>query len=584
MADKPKKGKSYWSKTAEELAEDAAKRSRARIYLKDPLITQQTGLLNDYVVVGSDTSIREGPTSARLTVVDYDATTDTVEPPATYNEKVVDWSESKREVLWEFESEPKTRQAAQINAWATAIDTIQFFQDEQVLGRDIQWGFDGGRLRILPHAMYEPNAFYSRKTRALHFGYFRGSQKGSDEIRTSLCHDIVAHETSHAILDGIRPHYMGAMDLDTLAFHEFIGDLGAMLSLFRNREGLAQIIRAGEKKRTFLQLISDLAPEVAKGLYNSADRSFLRSAKNLTTYADAKKSSEIHFRSQVLSGFAFDLLNLIYNTDVKNKWNSYALRGKTDQEKMQDLLDRAARTVGCMLLAPLDYLPPDSIDFVEYAAIILALDTLAYPDDFYHYRDNMKLLMRERRILPPSQTLDNLWKYYALQRNERWLIERNINMIRGSRMGAYRFLDANRVLFGIPAHKDFRVIGVVTNQRKTGVQHKPPPLTFIQYGWDEYLTLPKDLKSSAVDEVVFCIGGTVAVDDNVNLVFWVPPKNKKQVQDQYQDRLQQLFTGRQIDMHPVPGLRSAHSFLLEPLEGGVGRINLNAARMHADRQ
>jgi hypothetical protein len=151
-------------------------------------------------------------------------------------------------------------------------------------------------------------------------------------------------------------------------------------------------------------------------------------------------------------------------------------------------------------------------------------------------------------------------------------------------MGAYRFLDANRVLFGIPAHKDFRVIGVVTNQRKTGVQHKPPPLTFIQYGWDEYLTLPKDLKSSAVDEVVFCIGGTVAVDDNVNLVFWVPPKNKKQVQDQYQDRLQQLFTGRQIDMHPVPGLRSAHSFLLEPLEGGVGRINLNAARMHADRQ
>ncbi len=51
--------------TTKERALETRRRARAKIYLKDPLVTQRTGLLNDFVVVGSDTSIREGPTSAR---------------------------------------------------------------------------------------------------------------------------------------------------------------------------------------------------------------------------------------------------------------------------------------------------------------------------------------------------------------------------------------------------------------------------------------------------------------------------------------------------------------------------------------
>jgi hypothetical protein len=584
MTGKLVPAKPFFEKTAEELAEEARIRARAKIYLKDPLITKQTGLLNDYVVVGSDTSIREGPTSARFIVVDYDATADTVALPASYKRKTINWIKEKREVLLEFKASPKTRQAAQINAWATAVDTLQFFQQEQVLGREIQWGFEGSRLRILPHAVYEANAFYSRKTMALHFGYFRGKSKDGDEIRTSLSHDIVAHETSHAILDGIRPNYMRSMDPDTLSFHEYIGDLGAMLSLFRNREGLAEIIRLGGNKQRFLDFVTDLAPQVAEGLYGPADRSFLRSAKNSKRYEEVNNSEEIHLRSQVLSGFAFDLLNAIYNTDVKNKWKSVALKGMTDNEKMLELLARAARTVGCMLLAPLDYLPPDSISFPEYTAIVLALDTRAYPDDFYKYRLQAEALMKKRGIYPSEKDQGRYLPDYVLQRFERYLIERNINMIRSSRVGAYRFMDANRKLFRIPPDKDFRVAGVATNQRETGIRHKPPPLTFIQYVWDEYLPVPKQQGGSTIDEMVFYLGGTLAIDDNVNLVFWVPHKNEGKVKANYRARLHQLFADRNIEWSPTPGMRSGRSFLMEPIEGGRGRLNLNPVCMHADRR
>jgi hypothetical protein len=583
MAKKAVTAKPFYKKTAEELAEDARKRARAKIFLKDPLVTKQTGLLNDYVVIGSDTSIREGPTSARFIVIDYDATTDTVEDPAVYREKIVDWNERKREALWEFEARPKTRQAAQINAWATAVDTLQFFQQEQVLGREVGWAFDGSRLRILPHAAYEANAFYCRQTMALHFGYFRAKEDSKDEIRTSLSHDVVAHETSHAILDGIRPNYLSSMDPDTLSFHEYIGDLGAMLSLFRNREGLAEMIRLGGNKKRFLDFISDLAPQVAEGLYGHADRSFLRSARNRKTYDDVKDRNEIHLRSQVLSGFAFDLLNAIYNTDVKNKWESLPLKGLTANQKTLELLARAARTVGCMLLTPLDYLPPDSVSFHEYAAIVLALDTRAYPDDYYKYRKQAERLMKKRGIYPAEKERNRLLPGYALRRFERYLIERDIDMIRRSRVGAYRFMDANRKLFRIPADKDFRIDGVATNQRETGILHKPPPLTFIQYVWDEYIPVPKTSGNSSVDELTVSLGGTLVIDDNVNIEFWVPPKRASRVRARGRERIHRLMADGRIDMNPSPGLRSGRMFLMEGTEGGRVRPLLNTVCMHADR-
>ena len=48
----------------------------------------------------------------------------------------------KREPFYEFEARRGTPQEAQINAWATAVDTLDFFQQPQVPGREIPWAFE----------------------------------------------------------------------------------------------------------------------------------------------------------------------------------------------------------------------------------------------------------------------------------------------------------------------------------------------------------------------------------------------------------------------------------------------------------
>ncbi len=68
------------------------------------------------------------------------------------------------------------------------------------------------RLRVYPHALREANAFYSPQKIALLFGYFTASASDTDmpggRVFTCLSHDIVAHETTHALLDGMHRRFL----------------------------------------------------------------------------------------------------------------------------------------------------------------------------------------------------------------------------------------------------------------------------------------------------------------------------------------------------------------------------------------
>ena len=66
------------------------------------------------------------------------------------------------------------------------------------------------RLQIRPHALHEANAYYSPPEIALLLGYFKASENDPGDhvsgsaVYACLSHDIVAHETTHAILKGIQ--------------------------------------------------------------------------------------------------------------------------------------------------------------------------------------------------------------------------------------------------------------------------------------------------------------------------------------------------------------------------------------------
>ena len=107
------------------------------------------------------------------------------------------------------------------------------------------------RLRLYPHALREQNAYYSPQKRAILFGYFPagdgdpGVEYPGGVVFTCLAHDIIAHEMTHAILDGMHVHFIEPTNPDVFAFHEAFADIVALFQRFAYPELLRdQIARA----------------------------------------------------------------------------------------------------------------------------------------------------------------------------------------------------------------------------------------------------------------------------------------------------------------------------------------------------
>ena len=131
--------------------------------------------------------------------------------------------------------------------YAVASETLQRF--EVALGRRVHWRAStrprasrraAGRIAALSLSPRhgEANAFYSPDAHGILFGYFRASRTHpgrnlpGQTVFTCLSHDIIAHETTHAIVDGIRGYFTEPTNIDVPAFHEAFADLAALFCTF----------------------------------------------------------------------------------------------------------------------------------------------------------------------------------------------------------------------------------------------------------------------------------------------------------------------------------------------------------------
>src|SRR5688572_26364732 len=192
----------------------ASSRSRnLRVMAQDPGVKDRRGEILTAEVSLPPEDLAAGPWGYRVQVVDFDSSSDMLYKPLIYETLesggyVDPFADRPSKTLID---DPSFH--AQ-NLYALVMRTPG--RCESALGRRVSWGFGGHQLKLVPHAFADANAFYSRQDEALLFGYFP-SIKGDRTIYTCLSHDVIVHETTHAILDGIRGRFIDPSSPDQAA-------------------------------------------------------------------------------------------------------------------------------------------------------------------------------------------------------------------------------------------------------------------------------------------------------------------------------------------------------------------------------
>jgi hypothetical protein len=482
------------------------------IYVQDPLVAKKKRKLGlEEIDVSWEPDLRPGPTSARITVVDYDGDENKLAEPARWDNRA-GWhcfvfGPSRNPVRIGKEN-ADTYQFHQVNVWAIIQRILDFYEEAWVLGRPISWGFAGNRIIVVPHAGYCENAFYDRHSKSLQF-YYCGT--GSEQVFTCLSHDIVAHETGHAILDGIRPYYYENSSIQTAAFHEFIADLTAILSALRNnkvRRVVAETTQGDLRQAEAIWALAEqFGQEVATGTHESGNRYFLRSALNPWTMEDIEGELSPHKCSNVLTGAVFEILIKIVERHLAK--NVSEKRKVTPKQALWWAVDR----MRAMALQALDYLPPVDVQFIDYARAVLGAHYLSEPKDEEEYGPLMKEVFTDRKLGALEDETQP--KRLALQRYD-------VQRVSSSRAAAYRFLNENRLSLCIPAEHDIVVADLyATDKLARGAARRPREIV-IEYVWHEDVKLQGARFGSLQGQrVPLWCGGTLVLDGRGNVLYWV---------------------------------------------------------------
>jgi hypothetical protein len=316
--------------------------------------------------------------------------------------------------------------------YAVAMLTIQNF--ERALGRPVLWAprllEDRSkyeeyvpRLRIYPHALREANAYYSPLKKAILCGYFSASprtaalQMPGALVFTCLSHDILAHEVTHAILDGVHPRFNRPTNPDVLAFHEAFADVVALFQHFTFPEVLKHQIGKTRGSLDKQNLLGELAQQVgvAIGRYGSLREAIGQRNKDGTWVpadpnpADYQTTPEPHDRGSLLVAAVFEAFLTMYKGRVKDllriaSGGSGILgEGELHPDLVNRLADEAATTAShvlTMCVRALDYCPPVDVTFGDFLRAVITADHDLVEDDRHRYRLAFIDAFRRRGIYP----------------------------------------------------------------------------------------------------------------------------------------------------------------------------------------
>ncbi|MEA2467395.1 MAG: hypothetical protein QOJ57_1521 [Thermoleophilaceae bacterium] len=333
-------------------------------------------------------ALSPGPVGEYLEVIDVDPASGCAYRPVDLNNASV----LAQDGLTPSEADPQFHQQM---VYAVAMRIIRDF--ERVLGRVVLWSprmVPGGkgaeavtRLRVYPHALREANAYYSPSKKALLFGYFpssSGTKGGQLTVFTCLSHDIIAHEVTHALLDGIHRRFNEPSNPDMLAFHEAFADIVALFEHFSLPSVLRHQIAATRGDLASQNRLGELARQFGEAI---GKRGALRSAIGRADPEAYQHVVEPHDRGAILVGAVFDAFLTIYKSRVADllriatQGTGVLPAGQLHPDLVDRLADEAAKSARRVLemsIRALDYCPPVDITFGDY---LRALITASYEDD-----------------------------------------------------------------------------------------------------------------------------------------------------------------------------------------------------------
>ena len=434
--------------------------------------------------------LAKGPTGYRIKVVDYNSTEgrayrDRQDYQLPTGELIDPFAPKANETIFDpayqarLLSDPNFH--AQ-NVYAIAMRTLGCF--ERALGRRVGWSSGGHQLNIAPHAFAQANAFYSEPDRALMFGYFRDA--GNKPVFTSLSHDIVAHETTHAILDGLRSRFTEASGPDQAAFHEGFADIVALLSIFSLKQVVGWAIGedskfAVGKQEISLVKASKLTPDTIKdsillgiakqvgAQLNPDQRGALRRSVELKpdpALATSPDMAEEHDRGELLVAAVMNaFVNLwCVRIDELGKFNGDSYNLASVVEEGTSL----ARQLLNMCIRALDYCPTTDLDFGQYLAALLTADQEIVPDDSpYFYRKALRESFASYGFHTPDKGCDpatGTWERFA-RCSDLTYSRSNYDAMTRDKDEFFRFLWENRVALGISERGYTEVVSIDKSMR-----------------------------------------------------------------------------------------------------------------------
>lgn len=401
---------------------------RLQVMAFDPSFASgiDTAALNELTVhVKWESDLKPGPVGDYVEVVDYDPATGVFYEPVDLNDVHL----LAQDGLPPSESNPKFHQQM---AYAVAMTTIHHF--ERALGRVAFWADrrknrEGKfvdqfvrRLRIYPHALRDRNAYYSPEKKALLFGYFPVTSKDRHNVPgtmvfTCLSHDIIAHEVTHALLDGVHPRFNESTNLDVYAFHEAFADIVALFQHFSYPTVLENQVSSTRGDLETENLLGQLAQQFGRATGRSGALRDALGNKTKDGVWEARKPDphvlertfEPHDRGAILVAAVFRAFLLIYRSRtadlfrIASQGTGVLPEGDIHPDLTRRLAHEAAKCADRVLqmcIRAIDYCPPVDITFGDFLRGIVTADLDVAPEDEGRFRLVFIQAFREWGIHP----------------------------------------------------------------------------------------------------------------------------------------------------------------------------------------